>query len=160
MKRQHKSYSKPKKPYEKSRIDEEAKIKKEFGLKNKKEIWKAEARVKSMREKAKSLISADEEEQKLLFAKLQKMGLKVNTIGEVLSLTKTEYMNRRLQTILVKKGIASTVKGARQLITHKKVLVNGATVNSPSFIVPLELEEKIELRPKKIKSKKEEVKAE
>jgi small subunit ribosomal protein S4 len=158
MKREHKSYSRPKKPFEKSRIEEEAKIKKEFGLKNKKEIWKAEAKVKSMREKAKSLISASEEEQKLLFIKLKKIGLEVNSIGEVLSLTKTDYMNRRLQTVLIKKGLASTPKGARQLIIHQKILVNGAVVDSPSFVVPIELESKIEL--KKAKVKKVEVKTE
>lgn len=160
MKREHKSYSRPKKPFEKSRIDEEAKIKKDFGLKNKKEIWKADARVKSMREKAKSLISAEENEQKLLFDKLKKMGLNVNSIGDVLSLNKTDYMNRRLQTVLVKKGLASTALGARQLIIHQKVLVNGAVVDSPSFIVPVEFENKIELKPKKIKAKKEETKVE
>jgi len=58
MKRKHKKYSKPKRPFDKERIDEESGIKKEFGLKNKKEIWRAEARIKSIREKAKKLISA------------------------------------------------------------------------------------------------------
>ena len=111
-----------------------------------------------MREKAKSLISASPEEQKLLFVKLQKMGLNVNAIGEVLSLTKTDYLNRRLQTVLIKKNLASTSKGARQLIIHHKVLVNGAVVDSPSFIVPVELEDKITLKAKKEKKKLEEKK--
>jgi len=65
MKRKHKTYSRPKRPFDKERIDEEAKIKKEFGLKNKKEIWKADARVKAMREKAKRAITKNPEEQKL-----------------------------------------------------------------------------------------------
>ena len=47
MKRKHKTYSKPKRPFDKARIDEEAEIKKEFGLKNKKEIWKADAKINS-----------------------------------------------------------------------------------------------------------------
>ena len=42
MKRKHKLYSRPKRPFDKQRIDEEAKIKEEFGLKNKKEIWLSE----------------------------------------------------------------------------------------------------------------------
>jgi small subunit ribosomal protein S4 len=113
-----------------------------------------------MREKAKSLISAEEKEQQLLFTKLKKIGLNVNSIGEVLSLTKTDYMNRRLQTLLVKKNLATTVKGARQLIIHKKVLVNEAVVNTPSFIVPIELEDKIKIKPKKVKIKQKEEKAE
>ena len=90
MKRKHKTYSKPKRPFDKVRIEEEAEIKKEFGLKNKKEIWKADARIKSMREKAKKLISASPEEQKLLFDKLKKIGLKVDSISDVLALTKED----------------------------------------------------------------------
>ena len=39
MKRKHKKYSKPKKPFDKAWIEEEARIKKEFGLKKKREIW-------------------------------------------------------------------------------------------------------------------------
>ena len=49
MKRKHKRYSKPKRPFEKGRIEEEAEIKKRFGLKNKKEIWKADAKIKNIR---------------------------------------------------------------------------------------------------------------
>jgi small subunit ribosomal protein S4 len=154
MKRQHKSYSRPKRPFDKSRIDEEAKIKKEFGLKNKKEIWKAEAKVKSMREKAKRLISASEEEQKSLFDRLNKVGMNVKSIGDILSLNKTDYFNRRLQTILVKKKLATTIKGARQLIIHKKVLIDGKVVNSPSYVVPVKLEDKITIKSKKIKQEK------
>ena len=72
MKRKHKTYSRPKRPFNKERIEEEAIIKKEFGLKNKKEIWKAEAKIKSIREKAKKLISSKPEEQKALFDRLKK----------------------------------------------------------------------------------------
>ena len=72
MKRKHKLYSKPKRPFDKARIDEEAEVKKEFGLKNKKEIWKADSKIKSIREKAKKLIGADEKEQKALFDRLKK----------------------------------------------------------------------------------------
>jgi small subunit ribosomal protein S4 len=149
MKRKHKIYSKPKRPFEKVRIEEEAKIKTEFGLKNKKEIWKAEAKIKVMREKAKKLISASPKEQQALFDRLKKIGINVNSISDVLSLEKKDYLNRRLQTILIKKKIATTPRGARQLIVHKKVLVGGDIVNIPSYIVPVELENKISLKQKK-----------
>lgn len=155
MKRKHKKYSKPKRPFDKVRIDEEAKIKKEFGLKNKKEIWKAEAKVKYFREKAKRLISAKAEEQKILFDQLKKVGLKANSISDVLSLDKRDYLERKLQTIVFKKRLANTQKAARQLITHKKIIVDGKVVNSPSYVVPVELENKISVK-KKIKKQKEE----
>lgn len=155
MKRKHKIYSRPKRPFNKERIMEENEIKNEFGLKTKTEIWKIEARVKEMRERAKELISASPEAQQELFKRLKKKGFNVNTISDVLSLNKIDYMKRRLQTILVNKKIASTPKGARQLITHRKVLVNGGVVDSPSYIVPIEYEDKISLKIKASKPKAE-----
>ena len=160
MKRKHKQYSRPKRPFDKARIDEEAVIKTEFGLKNKREIWRAEARIKSIREKAKALISSTPEEQKALFKRLQKIGLEVNSIADILSLDKKDYLKRRLQTIVVKQKIATTPKSARQLITHKKVLVNGRVVDSPSYVVPVNLENKITLRKTIKKEKPKEKKVE
>jgi small subunit ribosomal protein S4 len=153
MKRKHKTYSRPKRPFDKIRIEEEVKIKEEFGLKNKKEIWKAEAKIKSIREKAKKLISANEDEKNSFFERLNKIGLNVHSIGDVLSLDKRNYLKRRLQTVLVDKKMAHTPKAARQLITHKKVLIDKESINSPSYIVPTDLEDKITLKESKIKKK-------
>jgi small subunit ribosomal protein S4 len=158
MKRKHKNYSRPKRPFEKVRIEEEKKIKKEFGLKNKREIWKAEAKVGLMREKAKKLISANPEEQNAFFKRLQKQGFDVKTISDVLSLDKKDFLSRRLQTILVNKKLALTPKQARQMIVHKKVLVEGKAVNIPSYLIPINLENKITLRILKKTNKKEEKK--
>jgi small subunit ribosomal protein S4 len=127
-------------------MDEEAKIIKEFGLKNKKEIWRAEAQIKLIREKAKKLISSSKEEQQKLFEQLQKIGLNVNSIAEILALDKKDYLKRRLQTILVEKKFATTPKSARQLIVHKKVLLGGEIIDSPSFIVQKDKENKISLK--------------
>ncbi|MBW6442695.1 30S ribosomal protein S4 [Patescibacteria group bacterium] len=151
MKRKHKKYSKPKRPFDKERIDEEVKIKEEFGLKNKKEIWRADAKIKLIREKAKKLIPAEQKDRELFFEKLKKMGLEVKSIADVLSLEKRDYLQRRLQTIVVKKRLATTPKNARQFIVHKKILVNGRVVDSPSYIVPKNLEDKISLIKKEIK---------
>lgn len=156
MKRKHKQYSKPKRPYDKVRIDEEKIIKQEFGLKNKREIWKAEAKIKEMREKAKKLISAKPEEQKALFDRLNKIGMNVHSIADILALDKKDYLNRRLQTIVVVKKLATTPRSARQLIAHKKILVNEKVVDVPSYIVPIELEDKISVKAQKKKIKKEE----
>ncbi len=148
MKRKIKQYSKPKRPFDKERIDEEAGLKKEFGLKNKKEIWKADSKIKSIREKAKKLIPASKEEQEKFFNRLRKTGFSVESIGDVLSLNKKNYLERRLQTILLKKSFVTTPKLARQLIVHKKVLIDGKVVNIPSYIVPHDLEDKISLKKK------------
>jgi small subunit ribosomal protein S4 len=158
MIRKRKTYSRPKRPFDKVRIDEEAKIKEEYGLKNKKELWKAEAKIKSMREKAKKLISAGPEEQQALFDRLGKIGIKVNSITDILGLDKRDYLEQRLQTIVVKKMLARSMKSARQLITHKKVLVDGKMVSAPSYVVPFGLRDKITLkqaRKKKVEAPKE-----
>ena len=155
MKRKHKIYSKPKKPFDKTRIIEEEQIKKEFGLKNKREIWRSDSRIKVIRGKTKNLISASSQEQNKFFERLRKIGLKVQSIGDVLSLNKQDYLNRRLQTVLVAKRIARTMKDARQFIVHKKVLINGKVVNSPSYIVPVDMEGKISLAPRREKIKVE-----
>ena len=155
MKRKHKKYSRPKRPFDKARIDEEGVIKKKYGLKNKREIWKAESKVAVMRQKAKKLIKASGEEKEVLFKRLQKIGLKVSSISDILGLDKTNYLDRRLQTIVFKKNIAPTPKTARQMITHKKILINQKVVDSPSYIVPIEYENKIELKKKKLENEKE-----
>jgi small subunit ribosomal protein S4 len=157
MKRKHKIYSRPKRPFDKVRIEEEKGIVEEFGLKNKREIWKADAKIKSIREKAKKLISSKPEEQKALFNQLNKIGLKVDSISSVLSLDKKDYLKRRLQTVVVEKKLASTSKQARQFIVHKKVLVDGKAVSIPSYIVPVNLENKITLKDKNKLKKKETV---
>lgn len=154
MKRKHKTYSRPKRPFDKVRIDEESQIKKEFGLKNKKEIWKAETKVKLIREKAKRLISAPPKEQKELYERLKKVGLNVNSIADVLSLDKKDYLKRRLQTVIFNKKIAKTIKEARQYIIHKKIIIDKKIIDSPSYLVPLELENKIKLKENQKEEKK------
>lgn len=155
MKRKHKKYSRPRKPFDKTRILGEVEIKKEFGLKNKKEIWKSESAVKVIRSRAKNLISANSDEQKKFFERLKKIGINAGSIAEVLSLEKKDILKRRLQTVVVARKIARTMGQARQLIVHKKILVNGRAINSPSYIVPIEFENKIELKPMKEKTKKD-----
>ena len=43
IKRRRKNFSRPKKLFDRARIDEENVIVKKYGLKNKKEIWKAKS---------------------------------------------------------------------------------------------------------------------
>ena len=129
-----------------------------YGLKNKREIWKAKTAVSNLRRRAKGLIGKDVKEQQIFFDKLIKRGLIVKDISDVLALTEENLFERRLQTVLFKKGMANTVKQSRQLIVHKNVLVDGSVVNIPSFIVTNELENKITLKESKVVSKKNEIK--
>ena len=83
--------------------------------------------------------------------KLQKLGLKTDNISDVLALDEKDVLERRLQTIIFRKKMASTVKQARQLIVHKYVIINGSVVNTPSFWVTPALESQIEIKAKKEK---------
>lgn len=165
MRKQHKKYKRPKTLFESARIEEENALIKQYGLKNKKEIWKADSYIGRIRNQAKKLLVESKEKQKIFLNKLANMGLikQDALIEDVLSLTKMNLLERRLQTILKKMKLTTTPKQARQLIAHRHVLVDGRAVNVPSFIVPVELENKISLKikqKKKTKEKTEEAKEE
>jgi len=155
IKKKQKKFRRPKDPFDKPRIEEENSLAFQYGLKNKKEIWKAESAIRKIRRRAKSLIPKTEDEKKSFFDKLNKMGLRVETIADVLGLTKENLLARRLQTIVFKKKLSNTIKQARQMIVHKEVLIDGKVVNIPSFEVTITLEAKIGLKERAQKKKKD-----
>ncbi len=148
MLRKHRKFSRPKKLYDTDRIKEENKLIERFGLKNKREIWKIESKVGYYRSRAKALITSPHAEQKNLFDKLTSLGLAVSSIADVLALTKEDLMKRRFSSILVARKLATTPKEARQMIVHKRVLINGKIVSSPGYIVPVGEESHISLKVK------------
>ncbi|MBU0957420.1 MAG: 30S ribosomal protein S4 [Nanoarchaeota archaeon] len=133
----------PKKLFDKTRIDEENDLRDKYGLKNKKEIWKAEFEISIFRRRAKSLITAGLEEQKIFLDKLNKIGFSVDKIADVLALNKEDWLKRRLQTMILKNKVVNTPKEARQLIVHKHIKVNENVVNIPSYMVKKDEEDKI-----------------
>ncbi len=150
MIRKHKKYSRPRKLYESQRIADENALVESYGLKNKREIWRTEARVRYFRTRAKQLITAKQQEQEALFGKLRTLGLNVNSIADVLALNKEDLLKRRLSSILVSKNMATTHKQARQMITHKRVSLGGTVVSSPGYLVPVSDEKGISLKAAKI----------
>jgi len=159
MIRKHKKFSRPKHQFDSERMKSEDVIVSAYGLKNKKEIWKAKAKLDIIRKQAKKLINASEDEQKPFLEKLQNLGFKVGNPAEVLALTEEDILKRRLQTIILKKNLAAAPKQARQLITHKHIAVNGRKVGSPSYMVKVDEENKIEkiMKVKKVRTPAEKV---
>ena len=155
MIRKHNKFSRPKKAFDLTRIKQEDIIVEKYGLKNKREIWKAKAKLDTIRSRAKKLINGSQEDQEKYLVKLRGMGFKVKMMIEVLALTEEDIFKRRLQTIVFQKGIASTAKGARQLITHKHIAIGGKKVNIPSYLVPIDEENNIK---KVLKNKIKQVK--
>ena len=145
-KRFKKKYERPKKPYDKSRIESERKTLNNFGLRRKKEIWRAEGIVRDFRRRARELQARkDERAEKELLEKLYKIGMRCEKLDDVLQIDLDEILSRRLQTIVFKKGFANSMKHARQLIVHGHIMINDRKVFWPSYIVEKDNEDKIAL---------------
>ena len=149
-----KKYETPAHPWQKDRIIEEKEYIRTYGFKNKKEIWKEVAKLKKARLQAKKIIAeklseqANKEKEQLL-ARLVRYGLltKDSKLEDVLGLKATDFFERRLQTLIFKKGFARSTKQARQFIVHGHVIVNNKKVTAPSYMVSLEEESKIIFNP-------------
>jgi small subunit ribosomal protein S4 len=151
-KRRRKSYSTPGHPYEQARLESELAIVGKFGLRNKRELWKARTQLGAYRQQARYLLALELEERdrlgSVLTNKLTRLGiLKENaSIDDVLALEVEDILRRRLQTRVYEIGLASSVHHARQLIVHRHIVFDDHVLNVPSYIVsPIE-EEKIKYR--------------
>jgi small subunit ribosomal protein S4 len=136
-----KKYRTPTNPFEKSRIEEEMKYVGKFGLRNKKEFWKHRWQLSRFRGLARGAKALPEEIQKASIEVLRKSVAKLGLVAEdsdtddILSLTIDSILERRLQTFVLKLGLAKTIVQARQLVTHNHIAVGGKVINSPSYMV-------------------------
>ena len=141
-----KKYERPKKPYDKERLESERKVLNEFGLRRKKEIWRAESIVRDYRRRARELqAKTNEIAEKELITRLNRLGIQCKKLEDVLQIGLDDILSRRLQTLVFKKGIANSMKHSRQLIVHGHVAVDNKKIYWPSYIVEKESEDKISL---------------
>jgi small subunit ribosomal protein S4 len=152
-KKQRKKFDTPRFRWRKDVLQEELKLLGQFGLRNNHELWRHKTTLSKNRSIARSLISKTAEERSKmeneLLAQLKKKGILQETavLDNVLDLTIEDILERRLQTIVFRKGLARTVYQSRQLITHGHVTIDGRRVTIPGFIVPKEAETKIIYSP-------------
>jgi small subunit ribosomal protein S4 len=136
-----KKYKTPRQPFEKLRIEHDLQIVGKYGLRNMKEVWKHSTMLRHFRGNARKLLSLDEEDRKIgeseLLGRLQRMGLisKGANLDDVLSLQIENILDRRLQTLVHKKGMATTPHHSRQMIVHGHISIGDHIVNSPSYFV-------------------------
>lgn len=148
--KKRKKYKVPSHPWQKERIDEERILRKDYGTKNKKEIYKLESLLRKFKREAKRLIALSSEqadlEKKHLLEKLQALKLITHDadLDDILAVSLKGLMERRIQTLLVRKGMARTVKQARQFITHRHIMVKGKFITSPSTLLDVEQEGTLE----------------
>lgn len=148
-KRAERHYEIPRKHWDLSVIEGERKTMDTYGLKNKRELHRLQAIVKTKRHNARSLLALSAEQrakrQSELLKSLEKIGLLPEhaTLDDVLVLSIEELLERRLQTLVWRKGLANTIGQARQFIVHGHIAVNGRKIDRPSYIVAKGEEDKI-----------------
>ncbi|MBS3117605.1 30S ribosomal protein S4 [Candidatus Woesearchaeota archaeon] len=148
-KKHRKKYTTPKHPWQKARINAEKEIIVKYGLKNKKEIWKADSALRKFKYQGKKVTALRTEqakkEEKQLLDYLKKIGLlgEKSTIDDVLALEIKDMLDRRLQSQVLKQGLARTSKQARQMVIHGHIAVAGRKVSIPSYLLTAGEESKI-----------------
>ena len=146
-------WKKPKRPLNYNLMMDELKTLGTFGLKTKRELWKARTNLSKLRHQARSLLALRQEIRKekepVLINSLSKIGLvdKNSTLDAVLNLQVIDLLSRRLQTIVQKKLYFKTPYHARQAIVHGHVMIGDRIVTIPSYVVKIDEEPKIHLIP-------------
>ena len=137
------TYESPRKVWDADRIKKEGKLTTDYGLKNTREIWITLNRLKKARRDAMKYLSLGEAAQQKaqpLMNKLVRLGIISPDAkpDDILSLSVENFLDRRLQTRVMKKGLARTARQARQLITHGFIAVKGRRVTIPSYVVSVD----------------------
>ncbi|KAG6520444.1 hypothetical protein ZIOFF_017500 [Zingiber officinale] len=139
-----KTFKKPRRPYEKERLDAELKLVGEYGLRCKRELWRVQYALSRIRNAARELLTLDEKNPRRIFEgeallrRMNRYGLLnegQNKLDYVLALTVENFLERRLQTLVFKSGMAKSIHHARVLIRQRHIRVGRQVVNIPSFMV-------------------------
>ncbi|MBI3841173.1 MAG: 30S ribosomal protein S4 [Thaumarchaeota archaeon] len=156
-KKARKQYSRPRSPWRADQLAQELYLLGTFGLRNKRELWKTQTQLSSVRKQARVLLAATEvvrlREEKKLLDSLRKRGLVAEgaSLDDILSLTVEDVLTRRLQTIVFKRGMALSPLHSRQLIVHGHVRLGNRTITVPGYEVGEGQEDVITLSAKKEK---------
>ena len=155
---QSKTSTRPRKLFEKERIDQEVETCGQYGLKNKRELWRAQLSLAKLRKRARDLLTLEEQDERrqfegqALLRKMFKYGLlnkdTENGLDYVLALNIKKLLERRLQTLVHRKKLARSIHHARVMVKGKHISVDNQLVNVPSFLVLVNNEQSINLNSK------------
>jgi len=152
-KKQRKKYETPRFPWRTDALQAELSLLGQYGLRNKRELWRHRTMLSKFRGIARSILGMPAEERGKLegqvIGRLRRLGILPETAGldDVLDLGLEDILGRRLQTIVFRRGLARSIHQARQLVTHGHVAIEGRKISSPSYLVLKEEEEKITYAP-------------
>jgi len=151
-KRSRRQFTRPSKRWDGERIKSENEIIKKYGLKSKKEVWKADSELRSIRRQARTLMGKlrtgdpqAQREEKDMLNRLNREGIIAPnaSIADVLFISMEDLLARRLQTMVMMKGYAHNANQARQFIVHGHISVNGRRITIPGYKVPVSEEDAI-----------------
>ena len=162
-----KVWRKPKRPLNYELKMDELETLGTFGLRTKRELWKAHTELSRVRQQARSLLALTQkiraEKEPILLKSLSRIGLisENATLDDVLNLKPTDLLARRLQTIVSKKLGFKTPYQARQAVIHGHIMVGDRKVDIPSYTVTIAEEDSVHFSPEsKIPEMLEKTKAE
>jgi small subunit ribosomal protein S4 len=154
VKKLKKTYDTPNTGWNEERMEREEGLMEDYGLKNKKELYKAQNKLRSFRREARKLIAEEDEEAKQgIIERANDLGLIKETAGleALLTLNIKDILDRRIQSAVERKGYANSIRHARQLVTHGHIYINGRRVDAPSYLLTQEEEKQLEERLPEIK---------
>ena len=142
----HKQYEKPTRKFEKERQADEVRLLVNYGLRNKREIWKSQMVLRRFRRAARDITAMSsagvdpkivETKKRQMLEHLERMGFlgADADIESVLSLKVEQQLERRLQTVVYRKGLARSPKQARQFVTHGHIMIGTRKVTIPGYHV-------------------------
>ncbi|PCR91027.1 30S ribosomal protein S4 [Natrinema ejinorense] len=144
-----KQYETPNHPYQGERIASEHSLVDRYGLKNKEELWRAQSELRSYRREARELLGQAQDDDTVIrrsdefLGRLKRVGIldETDELGDILSLEVEDILERRLQTVVYRSGLANTAQQARQFITHGHIVVDGQRHLVPSYVVDIDEED-------------------
>ena len=128
---------------------------KNYGLRNRRELWKVKSKIRNYRRVARKLLANSEiledtgtHQHKVandILARMRRIGILPidSSLDDILTVSVEVFLERRLQTQVLRKGLAKSVKEARQRIVHGHVAIAGKKVTIPSYLVTLEEESQL-----------------
>jgi len=151
-----KTSKKPRRPFEREKLINELRLIGVYGLRCKREVWKTQLILAKLRKAARILLTMDENDPRRLFEgealirRMVRLGLLKDSqrkLDYVLGLTTSQFLERRLQTLVMKRVDARSVHQARVLIGQRHIAVGKQMVNIPSFLVRVSQEQFIQYAP-------------
>ncbi len=147
--KQRKKFKTPRHPWEESRLEKGRELRDKYAFKNRKELLKVDSILTKFKERTKNLVARRDDQARRelqdLFERVAQLGLtdKNPSADDILGLEIEDVIERRLQTVLVRRKLARTMSQARQFITHGHITVEGKKITSPSYLVDLSEESSV-----------------